>query len=184
MAFYLRKKKPSANQHAASSSITVAPLSLGITDGPSAALTQQQRHQARSDSPSITLQLPEPQQRPAYGYPWSVQRLLRHPPISTPKPGVAAPPLPSPSPFPRFGHALSATASASGGLYIFGSLICETARNGLYLFSPHHMSATLVQTYAEIPSPRVGHASAIFSNILIVWGGDTKTDPWSDQPHQ
>ncbi|KAF8211579.1 hypothetical protein K438DRAFT_1568813, partial [Mycena galopus ATCC 62051] len=29
------------------------------------------------------------------------------------------------------------------------------------------------------PSPRVGHASALVSNVLIVWGGDTKTDPKS-----
>jgi hypothetical protein len=35
----------------------------------------------------------------------------------------------------------------------------------------------LVQTTGEIPSPRVGHASAVVSNVLIVWGGDTKTDP-------
>ncbi|KAF8546039.1 galactose oxidase, partial [Imleria badia] len=32
----------------------------------------------------------------------------------------------------------------------------------------------------DIPSPRVGHASAVCSSVLIVWGGDTKTDPTSD----
>ncbi|KAJ3765153.1 hypothetical protein FB446DRAFT_655634, partial [Lentinula raphanica] len=34
-----------------------------------------------------------------------------------------------------------------------------------------------LQTGGEVPSPRVGHVSAIVSNVLIVWGGDTKTDP-------
>lgn len=27
-----------------------------------------------------------------------------------------------------------------------------------------------------MPSPRVGHASALVSSVLIVWGGDTKSD--------
>jgi hypothetical protein len=34
-----------------------------------------------------------------------------------------------------------------------------------------------MQTAGEIPSPRVGHASALVSNVLIIWGGDTKIDP-------
>jgi hypothetical protein len=55
----------------------------------------------------------------------------------------------------------------------------ETARNDLYLFSTRDLSATLLQTGGEIPSPRVGHASALVSSVLIVWGGDTKTDPKS-----
>ncbi|KAG2154654.1 hypothetical protein DEU56DRAFT_868232 [Suillus clintonianus] len=96
-------------------------------------------------------------------------------------PGVAAPNSPSPSPFPRYGHALPATATTSGELYLFGGLVRETARNDLYLFSTRDLSATLVQTGGETPSPRVGHASAIVSSVLIVWGGDTKTDPLSDQ---
>lgn len=37
-----------------------------------------------------------------------------------------------------------------------------------------------MQTGGEIPSPRVGHASALVSNVLIVWGGDTK-DPGSTE---
>ncbi|KAG1757769.1 hypothetical protein EDB19DRAFT_1891465 [Suillus lakei] len=97
------------------------------------------------------------------------------------KPGVPAQISPSPSPFPRYGHALPATATSSGELYLFGGLVRETARNDLYLFSTRDLSATLVQTGGEIPSPRVGHASAIVSSVLIVWGGDTKTDPSSDQ---
>jgi len=53
----------------------------------------------------------------------------------------------------------------------------EVACNDLYVFSTRDNSAVLVQTGGEIPSPRVGHASALVSNVLIVWGGDTKTDP-------
>lgn len=97
-----------------------------------------------------------------------------------PKPGVVPPTSPSPPPFPRYGHALPATATANGELYLFGGLVREAARNDLYLFSIRDLSATLVQTAGEIPSPRVGHASAIVSSVLIVWGGDTKTDPMSD----
>jgi hypothetical protein len=88
---------------------------------------------------------------------------------------------PSPSPFPRYGHALPATATTSGELYLFGGLVRETARNDLYLFSTRDLSATLIHTAGEIPSPRVGHASAIVSSVLIVWGGDTKTDPMTNQ---
>jgi hypothetical protein len=55
----------------------------------------------------------------------------------------------------------------------------EAARNDLYLFSTRDLSATLLQTGGEVPSPRVGHASALVSSVLIVWGGDTKTDPKS-----
>jgi hypothetical protein len=56
----------------------------------------------------------------------------------------------------------------------------EAAQNDLYLFSTKDFSATLIQTGGETPSPRVGHASALVSNVLIVWGGDTKTNPASN----
>jgi hypothetical protein len=47
------------------------------------------------------------------------------------------------------------------------------------MFNTRDNSATLIQTGGEVPSPRVGHASAIVSNVLIVWGGDTQSDPQS-----
>ncbi|KAF5385427.1 hypothetical protein D9757_005444 [Collybiopsis confluens] len=90
--------------------------------------------------------------------------------------GVAPPTNPSPSPFPRYGHALPATATSSGELYLFGGLVREIPRNDLYLVHARELSAILIQTGGELPSPRVGHASAIVSNVLIVWGGDTKAD--------
>lgn len=114
-------------------------------------------------------------------YPWSARRLTLPPPLFLPKSGVSPQTAqsPSPSPFPRYGHALPATATPSGDLFLFGGLVREAARNDLYLFSTRDLSATLLQTAGEIPSPRVGHASALVSSVLIVWGGDTKTDPAS-----
>ncbi len=32
----------------------------------------------------------------------------------------------------------------------------------------------LIQTSNEVPSARTGHASALISSVLIVWGGDTR----------
>ncbi|KAH7930536.1 hypothetical protein BV22DRAFT_1043119 [Leucogyrophana mollusca] len=122
---------------------------------------------------------PLQQRRPAH--PWSARRLLLPPPATIPKPGVAPPTSPSPPPFPRYGHALPATATANGDLYLFGGLVRETACNDLYVFSTRDLSATLVQTAGEIPSPRVGHASALAGSVLIVWGGDTKTKPTDKQ---
>lgn len=52
----------------------------------------------------------------------------------------------------------------------------NTVRNDLYLLSTRDLSATLLQTAGEIPSPRVGHASALVGSVLIVWGGDTKAN--------
>ena len=52
----------------------------------------------------------------------------------------------------------------------------DSVRNDLYAFSTKDYSATLLQTAGEIPPRRVGHASALVSSVLIVWGGDTKTD--------
>jgi hypothetical protein len=122
-------------------------------------------------------QLQQPPQRPSY--PWTARRLILPPPIILNKPGIVPPTSPSPTPFPRYGHALPATATANGDLFLFGGLVRETARNDLYLFSTRDLSATLLQTAGELPSPRVGHASALVSSVLIVWGGDTKTDPKS-----
>nr|GAT47851.1 cell polarity protein [Mycena chlorophos] len=122
---------------------------------------------------------PPPQNQPRSAFPWSSHRLNLPPPVVLNKPGVVPSTSPSPSPFPRYGHALPASPTANGDLYIFGGLVRESARNDLYLFSSREQSATLLQTAGDGPSPRVGHASALVSNVLIVWGGDTKTDPKS-----
>lgn len=145
--------------------------------------TAQRNGQAPPQAPNSTNPAPvaqqgsqqgqQPGQRPAY--PWSQRRLQLPPPVTIPKPGVAPPTAASPSPFPRYGHALPVNATTSGELFLFGGLVRETVRNDLYLISTRDLSATLLQTTGEIPSPRVGHASALVGSVLIVWGGDTKT---------
>lgn len=47
------------------------------------------------------------------------------------------------------------------------------AKDDLYSFSTADSSCSMVQTTGDVPSPRVGHASALVSSVLIVWGGDT-----------
>lgn len=52
----------------------------------------------------------------------------------------------------------------------------------MYLISTsREPSATVVATAGDIPSPRVGHASALIGSVLIVWGGNTKTDRKANQ---
>ncbi|TFK34116.1 hypothetical protein BDQ12DRAFT_669674 [Crucibulum laeve] len=109
--------------------------------------------------------------------PWSARQLVIQPPKMLPKSSVLPPTYPYPSPFPRYGHSIPANATPSGDLYLFGGLVADSARNDLYIFSTSNNAAALVQTDYDIPSPRVGHASALVSSVLIVWGGDTKTDP-------
>ncbi|CCM04210.1 uncharacterized protein FIBRA_06376 [Fibroporia radiculosa] len=130
--------------------------------------------QLQSQAQQLQPQQQSQQQRPAY--PWSQRRLTLPPPVTIPKPGVQQPTAPSPSPFPRYGHALPATATPTGELFLFGGLVRETVRNDLYLLSTRDLSATLLQTAGEVPSPRVGHASALVGSVLIVWGGDTKAN--------
>lgn len=147
----------------------------------SAQSLQQQQSQSQASPQRDPGQQPPPQQQQQQqqqrtAYPWSQRRLLLPPPVTLPKPGVQPPTQPSPSPFPRYGHALPATATATGELFLFGGLVRDVVRNDLYLFSTRDLSATLLQTAGEIPSPRVGHASALVGSVLIVWGGDTKTN--------
>ncbi|KAL1697536.1 hypothetical protein GGG16DRAFT_107453 [Schizophyllum commune] len=153
----------------------------GLTPTQQQQLQQQQaRAQARGGSPSTPSpgappQQSAPQQRPAY--PWSVRRLQLPPPIVLNKPGIVPPTSPSPSPFPRYGHVVpTVSTSPAGDMYIFGGLVRDAARNDLYIVSSKDISATLVQTGGEVPSPRVGHAAALVSNVMIVWGGDTRQD--------
>ena len=138
----------------------------------------QQQQQQPTQQPQPQQQQQQQPQRPAY--PWSARRLhLQAPVLLPPKPGAPAPPAPSapsPSPFPRYGHAIPATATAAGEIFLFGGLVREAALNDLYVFSTRDLSATLLQTTGETPAPRVGHACALVSSVLVVWGGDTKTD--------
>jgi len=136
-------------------------------------------------------------------YPWS-QRQVRLMPVQ-PMPNQQGQPTTQPdtvSPFPRYGHSINPVAQSSNGdLYLFGGLVKEQVRNDLYVISCAAINAqggtstdskvlaqspinvTAIDTRGEIPCPRVGHASVSVGNVLIVWGGDTKTreeDPQDD----
>jgi hypothetical protein len=134
----------------------------------------QPQQQPRGASPVTSASQQQQPRQPTY--PWSQRKLLLNPPVVLPKPGVSPPQTPSPSPFPRYGHALPTTATNSGELFLFGGLVHGEVQNDVYLISTRELSATMLQTTGEIPSPRVGHASALVGSVLIVWGGDTKTN--------
>lgn len=133
--------------------------------------------------------------RPQVVYPWSQRLMTMNPPryLDESRTGPAG--AVSPSPFPRYGHAANTAASPNGEVYLFGGLVRESVKNDLYCVqvdriglppvapgapqptgptSNNGVSATLVQTTGEIPPPRVGHATILVSNVVILWGGDTK----------
>ncbi|KDN44358.1 hypothetical protein K437DRAFT_138401 [Tilletiaria anomala UBC 951] len=163
-----------------------APLFSGMTSGgPSSATGTNSSGSERGSS--------RPQQ---VVYPWSQRQLIVNPPRFLDANRQAPPGTLSPSPFPRYGLAANQTASATGEVYLFGGLVRESVKNDLYIVhvdkvsqSPAPptpgapptsvsvaggVSATLVQTTGDIPPPRVGHATVLVSNVLILWGGDTK----------
>ncbi|GAA5871363.1 hypothetical protein JCM8547_002646 [Rhodosporidiobolus lusitaniae] len=160
---------------------------------------QQPPHSHPHHPPSHTVLYPW-SQRPISLLP---SQLLPPSSTSPQSPNLALEPVlgaPSPLPFPRYGHSVNPLAAAStttGDLYIFGGLVQNTVKNDLYVL---HCSApggavaalasggaaggptaplqvALLETRGEVPGPRVGHASVSVGNVLIVWGGDTKTRP-------
>ena len=90
---------------------------------------------------------------------------------------------PSTSPFPRYYHALSATATATGELFLFGGYVPSTSssdpipRNDLYVISTRDFSTTLLQTGGEVPTPRGAHDTALASTNLLIWSGWTEDGP-------
>src|SRR6266852_2559897 len=60
----------------------------------------------------------------------------------------ANPPGLSPSPFPRYSHTLSTSATAAGDLFLFGGYVTRSRSpsNDLYLISTRDFSTTLLQT--------------------------------------
>lgn len=179
------QQRPAARNNSGESG-NYSPPVASASSGPSQLQQQQQQpqQQAPFQSQMISGQQPaqqqqqpqQQQQQQRTAFPWSQRRLNLPPPVTIPKPGAPPPTTPSPSPFPRYGHALPATATATGEVFLFGGLVREKVVNDLYLFSTRDLSATLLQTAGEIPSPRVGHASALVGSVLIVWGGDTQTN--------
>ena len=165
MTFFSRKKKSSP-----SNSVPASANDLGSQQLPSQRLSlpPEVLHQLQS----LSLQQ---QPHPQSVNPWSEHRLNLLPPTLLSESVSPFRVGPSPSPFPRCGHALPAIASAAGELFLFGGLVHKSARNDLYVFSTRDYSATLLQTKGDIPSPRFGHASAHISTLLVIWGGATST---------
>ncbi|EFY97062.1 Kelch repeat protein [Metarhizium robertsii] len=97
-------------------------------------------------------------------YPWSQRRLTY-----TPN---------HPSPFPRYGAAVNATASKEGDIYMMGGLInSSTVKGDLWLIEAGgNLACYPLATTAEGPGPRVGHSSLLVGNAFIVYGGDTKIE--------
>ncbi|KAH7106738.1 hypothetical protein BKA62DRAFT_214496 [Auriculariales sp. MPI-PUGE-AT-0066] len=150
--------------------------------GPLQQQQQQQPQQQSQQQPAASQQQASSSSGRSATYPWQTVRLHPDLPVVYPKPGVAAPTALSPMPFPRYGHSLPATANAAGELYIFGGLVRESVRDDLYCISTKDLSVKLVTTIGEVPSPRVGHASALVSSVLIVWGGDTNSKDGPGEP--
>jgi len=113
-------------------------------------------------------------------YPWSPLHLHLTPPRLFPGRRVGVSSNPSPSPFPRHGHSLTATATDTGELLVFGGLMQTSSRNDIYSFSSSGQSVTLLQTSGDVPSRRIGHGSVLVNKVLVVWGGDTRTDGQPD----
>lgn len=129
-------------------------------------------------------------------YPWTQRHLTLLPSALLISPDPSHPSSTAPSrgpillpPFPRYGHSVNPVASsATGDLYIFGGLVSNAVKNDLYILSCAPTSSNngeltvgFVETKGEVPGPRVGHASVGVGNVLIVWGGDTKSRPEDQQ---
>ena len=83
------------------------------------------------------------------------------------------------NPFPRYGAAINSSASREGDIYMIGGLVNGTNVKGdLWIIEGGNSSPSCypVQTTAEGPGPRVGHASLLVGNAFIVFGGDTKVE--------
>lgn len=132
-------------------------------------------------------------------YPWSIRQLRATATAAaagshssadgstTPGSRVASPPpnqyqlSGEPFPFPRYGLTVPSTPTPSGLLLIFGGLVREQAQNDLFIIDCETFTASLVPAMGQVPLARVGHACALLKQVLIVWGGDTKTSEEDDQ---
>ena len=79
---------------------------------------------------------------------------------------------PSPSPFPRDGHSLTAIETAAGKLFLFGGYVRDRASSSdLYVISTRDFSTTLLQTSGEVPTARFAHRAALIGTTLLICGG-------------
>jgi hypothetical protein len=82
----------------------------------------------------------------------------------------------------RNAHALSASATATGELFLFGGYVHSpgSPSNDLYVISTRDFSITLLQTSGDVPSPRYGHRAVLSSTILLIWGGIMQNEAFDD----
>lgn len=116
-------------------------------------------------APTVTAPNTSSTPEPPSPYPWSQRQLSYDSPHTV-------------SPFPRYGSAVNASSGKDGNIYIMGGLINgSTVKGDLWTIaaSTPSLGCHAVQTFAEGPGPRVGHASLLVGNAFIVFGGDTKT---------
>ncbi|CAE6458919.1 unnamed protein product, partial [Rhizoctonia solani] len=91
-------------------------------------------------------------------------------------------------PLPRFWHSFSIVPNPSEYVLIFGGAVKNHLKNDTWAIrisgdsdsplgsegSMHlRITADLVETSGDVPSPRYGHQSALVDGLLIVWGGIT-----------
>ncbi|EDO17944.1 hypothetical protein Kpol_1010p62 [Vanderwaltozyma polyspora DSM 70294] len=82
----------------------------------------------------------------------------------------------NPSPFPRYRHVASSHASKDDTLFIIGGLREQSVYGDVWSINhkdDKSFSASSIEITPTTPPPRVGHASTICGNALILFGGDT-----------
>jgi hypothetical protein len=89
-----------------------------------------------------------------------------------------------PSPFPRFSHAISTTATAAGELFLFGGKSDGHSRGDLHVISTRDFSTTLLKTSGDVPSARFAPCAIFTSTILLIWGGSENVQHRDDSFYQ
>jgi hypothetical protein len=72
--------------------------------------------------------------------------------------------------FPRYFHALSTTATATGELFLFGGKSYSGISN-LFTISTRDFSIRQLHSPESAPNPRYVHSAVLTSTALIIWGG-------------
>ena len=133
-----------------SSRISPSPSAYGLT------LRSTQRSPSQLGQPSFATQ----------SYPQLLQQHEQPKPVymcMVPEPSMAR------SAFPRYCHALSATATAAGELFIFGGYVHGgSPSNDLCVFTTRSFSSTFWHTTGNVPSPPVGHSAVLIGDLLLI----------------
>jgi len=66
---------------------------------------------------------------------------------------------------------VTSNATDTGEIFIFGGVSCGTITSNLYVLNAQDKSISLVQTFGQVPTARLGHAVAENDGYLVLWGG-------------